>query len=653
MIRLVTLALVSSLSLANAQSDIAELLGQTELTANEVQVSAEDIRLLAGESISNPTTAWLLAAPLRSGEFSAMLAERLQRTASDAPDQVLAELARLSGTQLNRSLLQDRLSELTREAAAEDALSSVLSRLGARLMRDELEQLPASVKKAATLILLAIEEAQPWQQKLSESAGDLRTWRLVEAYLKTPLPEVSRVNGVPKPDAEQAATFKQVARSIDMSAASHAAQDLILAVSIARAWLLEDESLIDQNFEVRMRSQKGAIILAGNGDHLHPNNGPILLIIDTAGADEYAQAGANHDRKHGISIALDLAGNDTYRADPQQMSAFGAGVAGIGLLWDEAGDDVYEAARRTQGAGTFGIGVLIDGGGDDLYQATADAQAHANAGIGLLIDRGGVDYYESFVHSQGFGGPRGAAALIDLHGNDTYIANDSDIRFPAPQDPQHNASLSQGAGVGERGDINDGQSLAGGVGILLDTRGDDAYTCGVFGQGAGYWQGAGLLIDLGGADKYRGHWYVQAAAANFAVGILSDHEGDDEYSVSAQNALGSGFDLSVGYFEDLAGSDTYRVGLNSLGSASAAGVGIFIDHAGNDDYKGGIERTFGWSQPVDGYRGLFPAFGLFFDIAGQDTYAGRVGPADGYLWTDPHTTAGGTQRRRGYGFDAE
>lgn len=647
------LLFAATLPLASAQSTIPELLQQAELTPNDVRIQDKDLQLLLGPSQTNPVTTWLLNAPLRSGDYALTLAQSLQNKARQTPDAVLGELSRLTGTPLRRNLLGDWQGPLRSAAAKENALTDVLGRLGGRVGRDELAAVPASVQEAAALILLAVEKARPWQTRAAESVGDVRVWRLIEAYLRTPLPDATQANGKPKPELEQVNAVKAAIPRFDLTAALYAAQELALAVSAARDLLLADASLGEADFEVRLHSPLGMIVLAGASDHIHPASSPTLLIIDTGGADEYAQAGANADRKHGLSVALDLAGNDTYRADPQQLSAFGAGVGGVGLLWDEAGDDVYEASRRTQGAGVFGIGMLIDGGGDDLYHATASAQAHAYAGIGLLIERGGIDYYEAFRRSQGYGGPRGAAALIDLAGNDRYVANDSDIRFPSPQDAQHNASLSQGAGVGERADYSDGHSLPGGVGILLDVSGDDAYECGVFGQGVGYWEGTGLLLDLAGNDQYRGHWYVQGSGAHFAVGVLYDRDGDDEYIAARHMSHGAGHDLSVGYLEDVAGNDTYRGNTLALGAANAAGVGIFIDRDGNDNYTAAAERTFGWTHPTSSYRNLMPAFGLFFDLGGTDTYEGRVGPADGYLWTDPDTKAGVSQRSHGYGFDVE
>jgi hypothetical protein len=461
-IHVALLLVATTFSHALAQTTINELLRQVELDPRDVSIDSHDLQLITGPHQASPVTAWLLNAPLRSGEFAITMAEKMRVSAADAPDVTLANLSRYAGSTLRLNLLGNAISDLQAQAARENALSDIVGKLGGRLGQDELEAIPASVQEAAALILLAIEEARPWQQRAAGSVGDQRMWRQLESYLKTPLPEAGSQSA--EPDLEQVAAWKSATRHFDLASAMRAAQLVTLAVSAARERLESDTELGGIDFKHQTRSTLGAIILAGSGDHVHADAGPVLLIIDTGGADEYAQAGASSDRRHALSVALDLAGNDTYRSDPQQLCSFGASVGGVGLLWDEAGDDVYEAARRSQGAGVFGVGVLIDGGGDDLYHATAESQAHAQAGAGLLIDRGGTDYYEAFSTSQGFAGPRGSAALIDLSGNDRYVANDSDIRFPSSQDARHNASLCQGVGMGERADYSDGTAWPAGLG---------------------------------------------------------------------------------------------------------------------------------------------------------------------------------------------
>jgi len=122
----------------------------------------------------------------------------------------------------------------------------------------------------------------------------------------------------------------------------------------------------------------------------------------------------------GATIFLDEGGDDLYRCGEivRQPCQGGAGVGAFSLLWDRGGDDrytmgqpfadqIYVAALDLpgfpmgQGAGYGiaapagpGIGILYDEAGDDTYVAGAWAQGFGSAGIGLLFDdAGGTDSY--------------------------------------------------------------------------------------------------------------------------------------------------------------------------------------------------------------------------------------------------------------------
>ena len=77
-----------------------------------------------------------------------------------------------------------------------------------------------------------------------------------------------------------------------------------------------------------------------------------------------------------------------------------------GLLWDAAGNDLYEAPSLSLGAGNAnGIGIFRDDGGDDTYVVTkATTLGRSNTPraaslrwdlltLGLFLDLGGEDSY--------------------------------------------------------------------------------------------------------------------------------------------------------------------------------------------------------------------------------------------------------------------
>jgi hypothetical protein len=175
----------------------------------------------------------------------------------------------------------------------------------------------------------------------------------------------------------------------------------------------------------------------------------------------------------GAGVLIDESGDDIYRLgglvpdfrDPSRSTVslgqgFGFGVrpetgvhgvpGGVGILIDEAGDDIYLADYFAQGSAYYyGLGILNDLSGDDQYIAGRYAQgAGVHSAAGILVDRGGNDLYDaSFGVSQGMGHDFGVGFLEDAGGDDRYVGG----------------TLVQGA------------ATSGGLGVLLDPVGNDSY----------------------------------------------------------------------------------------------------------------------------------------------------------------------------------
>jgi hypothetical protein len=342
-----------------------------------------------------------------------------------------------------------------------------------------------------------------------------------------------------------------------------------------------------------------------------------LLVVDPGGDDEYVAAAVT-DRKHPVSIVIDLGGDDRYHGS----TGPGAGIAGYAWVLDYEGDDSYVSDRIGLAAGIFGEGLIMDFAGDDFYAGDIYSQGAGLFGCGILADLNGNDEYSAFQGSQGFGFVKGCGVLIDRAGDDLYAARDDTVRYPSSQTPDHNASLSQGMGFGIRADFTDGHSLAGGIGVLVDGSGNDRYSCGVFGQGCGYWYGAGFLADLEGDDEYLGTWYAQGAGAHFAVGVLMDSCGDDRHILTMSMGIGAGHDFTFGGLFDYEGNDHYEGGGLSMGAGNANGMGLFCDLAGDDEYRprDGSNLGFATIASRGGLRDRMKCVGLFFDGAGNDRY---------------------------------
>ena len=260
----------------------------------------------------------------------------------------------------------------------------------------------------------------------------------------------------------------------------------------------------------------------------------IAAIADVQGNDRYesdyfGQAAAIVGR----SFLVDLQGDDTYRLSG--MGQAYAGPAGVAILQDEDGDDLYVATgapdpfdrggriSKAQGVGfgdrrgaAGGIGLLIDGAGNDEYRAELFAQGHGYFhGMGMLHDRAGADTYAAGRYAQGSGAHFGIGVLQDDSGDDRYIAE---------------------VGVGQ------GMGLDHAIGLLADHGGNDRYEAGSLAQGASTANGLGVLVDGSGQDRFAlqsagwGRWHWSGGLPGF--GALIGADADDEFLLAgARQAL--------------------------------------------------------------------------------------------------------------------
>ncbi len=430
---------------------------------------------------------------------------------------------------------------------------------------------------------------------------------------------------------------------VDLAFLFAGGQDLAAAVSAATGQARQVDPA--RKYSWKLDTTYGQILLRGGADETTAD-AAVLVCIDTGGNDTAINVPTQRAEGQWLSVWIDTAGNDFYVSDKagldKPVSAWpnraglvgkhGCGSArfGITFLVDTQGNDVYRSAAEAFGSATYGLAYLLDEAGDDTYDCYANGIGFGTMGIGIVEDLSGTDKYNGFTQVQGVGLVGGVGWVVDRAGDDTYVAEDKVLDFPSPQTAEHNVSMSQGAGNGTRLDYVNGRSLAGGVGLLFDLRGNDSYSCGVFGQGCGYWMGLGGLWDAEGNDRYQGVWYVQGSAAHFAAGFLRDDAGDDVYVATTNMSNGAGHDFSIGFFIDGAGSDSYTAGSLSLGAGNANGFGIFADMLGSDSYTS-VGTTLGRANetPQGSLRKAALCLGLFYDGEGNDTYqAGGSGRAN-------------------------
>ncbi|MFZ5476747.1 MAG: HEAT repeat domain-containing protein [Myxococcota bacterium] len=340
--------------------------------------------------------------------------------------------------------------------------------------------------------------------------------------------------------------------------------------------------------------------------------GDRVVEIGTTGRDTFTAAitldpGGDdlHRDPGGTTVHVDLAGDDLWEG------ALGGTVGGIAVLVDVAGDDTYRAhGDASLGAGVAGVGVLVDHAGDDSYRGVATTQGAGFAGIGLLLDHAGSDTYDAAAYAQGYAGVFGYGALWDGEGDDLYRAGGTFPDMPTRY-PDHTLSLSQGFSIGMR------PEAGGGVGLLVDERGNDAYDADLFAQGCSYWFARGYLVDRAGNDRYHVFQYGQGSGIHLSAGGLFDLAGQDAYS-AGNLAQGSSHDYSVGWLVDRAGDDVYAAMSTAQGGSLTNSATFFVDAAGDDAYVARLPYSRGLGR-FDRNRG---SVGVFVDVAGDDAYDG-------------------------------
>lgn len=547
-------------------------------------------------------------------------------------------------------------------------------------VRDAAASVPLPVRRAAALILLTAVEARETLDLALDIMGDTDRLPQYWAYGSGGwLPGSGSINPDVLYDSGMFLNTDEGSGRLFTGAVR-------LAQAIDEAPLAE--AAVTETFSFSASTPWGLVLISGSGDDTHDPgtmDDDVLLVIDTGGNDTYlVNAGGSGRWDRPISVAIDLAGDDRYEypvvasphdadgllpsdvegryAGDENYGSFslsseprqGAGVTGYGFLLDlGGGSDVYRTLRRGQGFASFGVGVLWDDGGADDYECEAGCQGAALVGIAVQYDGGGDDVWRAFNTSQGFAWMSSFGLLYDAGGNDTRVSVVEDpVIYYSPQTPHTaNSSLGQGCAFGWRRDST-GTHLSGGIALLRDVSGDDAYEGSTFVQGTGYWFGIGVLADAAGSDHYDGLFYAQGAAAHFAVGGLLDGGDSADFHntnrTPRHSVMGLGHDFSVAVMVDDGGADTYVGPSRSIGASKCHGFGLFADNGGDDSYTALENKAIGWATDYDwavgtcGDSTTYVSYGFFVDVGGTDTYdkPDTTGYGNDTLWItdDPDDT---------------
>lgn len=377
--------------------------------------------------------------------------------------------------------------------------------------------------------------------------------------------------------------------------------------------------------------------------------GDYAVIIDPDGNDRYVDgrfAAATGEENRRVGLLIDFGGDDVYDCGEVDVT-LGAAVLGAAALFDLGqGDDRYVGGHVSLGAGIGGVGILYDDGGSDVYEGKAFTQGAAGYGIGILyddavqpepaistaeetkdpVDLGAFDNdrLHAWTAAQAFARCRGIALCVNRRGNEVYEAGG--VYLHAPLFSDRYQSFSQGFAIGARE-----HDMAGGIALLVDGAGNDRYLGDIYNQGVGYWYAAGLLWDGGGNDLYEMTQYGQGSGIHLAVGGLVDVGGSDAYVMHSGLGQGGSHDFAASVLHDRGGNDRYDGNTSCNGCGLTNSVGLFFERAGDDTYASKRDGGFNAGRPARG----FGSVGVFVDLAGKDDYLGPPapgGPGDDALW---------------------
>jgi hypothetical protein len=500
---------------------------------------------------------------------------------------------------------------------------------GKKELENKIKSIPIELQKIVAALMLNAYDAYKWRQLAVRNVNS------------ADMAAIFRIDNLSNTLGDGQIYYPEIddiAQSIDEQSLYYSSLKAVQAAEIAykdiKKYLAKTKSDLGP-LEFNHFSPIGRIVILGTKDNRNEYQDAAIL-IDLGGNDTYRGAiGATLSMDLPIAIAIDINGDDTYENGDDHWFSQGTGILGTGILIDGAGDDTYKSVTMSQGCGFFGTGVLLDIDGNDDYKLETSGQGCGYFGIGFAIDIEGNDNRYLYGDGQGYGGVAGVGAIIDYLGDDKYTAEP--LSGVADRGDYHsqgkiNANGAQGTGMGRRGDGSDGHSWAGGMGALIDIKGNDQYYSGNWTLGCGYWFGTGIVYEGEGDDLYKSVYFTQASGAHYCIGAIFDEGGNDTHELWETSGAGIafGWDYAIAMLYDKGGNDRYVAKIISLGCAQIRSDALLLDIGGNDYYcLGKGQEGFGaatYRESYDNPNALSPfdtyakSFGLLLDIGGEDTY---------------------------------
>jgi hypothetical protein len=313
-------------------------------------------------------------------------------------------------------------------------------------------------------------------------------------------------------------------------------------------------------------------------------------------------------------LIVDLGGNDCYTGRPGAHGPGSPLPLPVSAILELGGDDNYQAttfgpSETTYGIGVgiLGIGLVADRWGNDAYSANV---VNSNAGCPQDFWTGN----RQMLHTQGVGA-LGVGAVLDLSGNDRYEALNTN-------------TIETNCHFGWTYTFAQGVGLTGGLGLLVDDLGHDAYTA--------------TARATGEYDNIA-HTHAQAVALG-GIGVLADKEGNDAYSASADAVLGSATWKIKGDFAYVFAQGSVaatRMGPDALGTSGLGSVlpgllgGCIVTPVipryvclGGDQGKAVSCRILAGSWNSNDAGCDTPGVAILLDALGSDTFTARPFASD-------------------------
>ena len=655
--------IVGDMALAECPDDVASLhrsllprsLGCSALNRDPLAPTTmlDEALKLAGHSYESlPIVTW----PVYRDVYRLNLVEYVLEQAPDQGPAVLRELA--DAIEFEAVSLTDKIieagamadivvespsfSHIFGEAPLAEAIRAVYKRHGAFLTATQEEYLntvgssiDSSIQQALGLLILAMDEATRLRDEALDDLEDIEREKVFRDimnpnFISNLSPLFSNFEIYQRIDKGKILHGGAVIASVIDSLLGFSSS--ALAKCAEKASKSGGHSALADDVLFTFETPIGSIILGGAGDNTYrimpdvsKETWPALL-VDLGGNDTYKHY-LPHDMRDDIaaSVVIDVAGDDLYDSDGD--NAQGAGCLGAGFCIDMGGDDVYVAGHFSQGAGWGGVGILYDSFGADQYYGDTCCQGAGFMGVGLLIDENGDDVYSVDEHGQAFGYIRGAGVLLDTRGDDLYFAGGE---YEHMYEPPRTTSMSQGYGFGVRLSQIGDPHASGGVGLLIDSAGDDTFVSDFFGTAGAYWLGLGMLMNRSGNDTYMARQYSIASGIHLAVGLLVDDDGDDTY-LCRSLSQGCAHDNSVGILVDNAGDDIYLAQDFSQSATSPRSFSALVDNGGNDMYWAMAGHLNQGESRYQSEGGRKSSLSILLDAGGNDWY--QIKGEDNMRWT--------------------